>query len=493
MVAISIVLVAVFVPVAFFPGHHGRHLPAVRAHHRRFGGPLDLLRADADPGAVARCSCASTRAEVALLPRGEPRRSTAVARLRGAARTGCSASAVAFIAVLRGRAGGDLPRSSARCPPASSRTRTRATSSSPCRARRACRWRRRRRSSLQRGAGAARARGGAGHLRHRRLLASWAPARTAAHLRHPEAVGRAAQARSHAWPGWSSGCAGRSAPSAALVLPFQPPAIRGVGSVGGFQFIVEDAGPAHAGRAGQRPSGAIAAAALREPKLAPGRLHLLHRRHAAARRRGGPRRRPRRWACRSMQIFGTLQTLHGQPVRQRLQLREPHLPRLRAGRAAVPRTAPRTSAPSTCAATSGEMIPLESLVHVPSRTTARADPSATTTCSAPRRSTASAAPGVCSGRGARGDGGGGRGACCLRACATSGPASASSRRRAAGQTLIIFALGIVFVFLVLAAQYESFALPLRDDPLGAAGHPRRAAGCRRRAAWPTTSSARSGW
>src|SRR4029450_793185 len=28
-----------------------------------------------------------------------------------------------------------------------------------------------------------------------------------------------------------------------------------------------------------------------------------------------------------------------------------------------------------------------------------------------------------------------------------------------GQTLIIFAMGLVFVFLVLAAQYESFTLP----------------------------------
>lgn len=28
-----------------------------------------------------------------------------------------------------------------------------------------------------------------------------------------------------------------------------------------------------------------------------------------------------------------------------------------------------------------------------------------------------------------------------------------------GQTLVIFALGLLFVFLVLAAQYESFVLP----------------------------------
>jgi multidrug efflux pump subunit AcrB len=36
-------------------------------------------------------------------------------------------------------------------------------------------------------------------------------------------------------------------------------------------------------------------------------------------------------------------------------------------------------------------------------------------------------------------------------------AGPSSRR--GGQTLVIFALGLLLVFLVLAAQYESFVLP----------------------------------
>jgi HAE1 family hydrophobic/amphiphilic exporter-1 len=34
------------------------------------------------------------------------------------------------------------------------------------------------------------------------------------------------------------------------------------------------------------------------------------------------------------------------------------------------------------------------------------------------------------------------------------------QKESGGQTLIIFAMGLVFVFLVLAAQYESFSLPL---------------------------------
>ena len=62
-----------------------------------------------------------------------------------------------------------------------------------------------------------------------------------ADLRHAQAVGASARARSTRWRPSSSGCA---APWArigeARVLPLQPPAIRGVGSVGGFQFVVED-------------------------------------------------------------------------------------------------------------------------------------------------------------------------------------------------------------------------------------------------------------
>jgi multidrug efflux pump subunit AcrB len=33
------------------------------------------------------------------------------------------------------------------------------------------------------------------------------------------------------------------------------------------------------------------------------------------------------------------------------------------------------------------------------------------------------------------------------------------KQESGGQTLVIFALGLLFVFLVLAAQYESFVLP----------------------------------
>ncbi len=122
---------------------------------------------------------------------------------------------------------------------------------------------------------------------------------------------------------------------AARVLPFQPPAIRGVGSVGGFQFVVEDRSGSRSldelvlrGRRADREG-------LAEPR-APRRLQHVHRGDTAARRRRRPAegegaRRPGRSGVQHAAA------LHGQPVRERLQLREPHVPRLPPGRPTVSR------------------------------------------------------------------------------------------------------------------------------------------------------------
>ena len=52
------------------------------------------------------------------------------------------------------------------------------------------------------------------------------------------------------------------------------------------------------------------------------------------------------------------------------------------------------------------------------------------------------------------------GANCRRASPTSGPTCPTRRRRSAARGYYIFALSVVFVFLALAAQYESWSLPL---------------------------------
>ena len=55
VVAIALILAAVFVPTAFVPGITGQLYQAVRGHHRDLGAVLGLQRADTQPGALALC------------------------------------------------------------------------------------------------------------------------------------------------------------------------------------------------------------------------------------------------------------------------------------------------------------------------------------------------------------------------------------------------------------------------------------------------------
>ncbi len=53
VMAIALILCAVFVPVALLGGHHRTPVPAVRAHHRDLGAPVGLPRAEPRAGAAA--------------------------------------------------------------------------------------------------------------------------------------------------------------------------------------------------------------------------------------------------------------------------------------------------------------------------------------------------------------------------------------------------------------------------------------------------------
>jgi HAE1 family hydrophobic/amphiphilic exporter-1 len=53
LVAIALVLAAVFVPDRLHPGHHGPVLPAVRAHHRGLDADLGVQLADLSPALAA--------------------------------------------------------------------------------------------------------------------------------------------------------------------------------------------------------------------------------------------------------------------------------------------------------------------------------------------------------------------------------------------------------------------------------------------------------
>ena len=69
VVAIALILSAVFIPVAFMRGHHGPAVPAVRAHDRRLGAHLGVQRADALARRSRRCCCKPRARRAGLLGR----------------------------------------------------------------------------------------------------------------------------------------------------------------------------------------------------------------------------------------------------------------------------------------------------------------------------------------------------------------------------------------------------------------------------------------
>ena len=131
VIAIVLVLCAVFLPVAFLGGIAGAALPAVRGDARDLGGDLGLRRAHAHAGAVRAAAARPGTSEIAALSapfnRGFARLTRRFLRRRGAFARACAAWSLArrvrcvIVAVV-----GLLPCA---CPRASCRPRTRATSS----------------------------------------------------------------------------------------------------------------------------------------------------------------------------------------------------------------------------------------------------------------------------------------------------------------------------------------------------------------------------
>ncbi|WP_375772683.1 multidrug efflux RND transporter permease subunit [Archangium gephyra] len=240
----------------------------------------------------------------------------------------------------------------------------------------------------------------------------------------------------------------------ARVVPLLPPAIRGVGTVGGFQFIVEDT-------SGGRELAELATAAQ----------DLVGRSGEDSRLRGiftsftadtpqlkveVDRQKAKSLGIPIEQIFGTLQLYMGsqyvndfnyasRTYRVYLQA-EPQF-----------RDTPQDIGAFYVRSDSGEMIPLESLVKVTPTTSAQVIRRYNLFRAAELNGQAS--PGVSSGQAM---------SAMEELAAQVLPQGTSAewsglsleQKESGGQTLVIFGLGLLFVFLVLSAQYESFTLPL---------------------------------
>ncbi|EPX57013.1 RND efflux system, inner membrane transporter CmeB [Cystobacter fuscus DSM 2262] len=239
----------------------------------------------------------------------------------------------------------------------------------------------------------------------------------------------------------------------ARVLPFQPPAIRGVGSVGGFQYIVQDT-------AGTRTLDEIAASTqdLVVSGNEEGRLRGVFSSFNA----DTPlldvevdRQKAKALGVPVEQIFSTMQIYMGsQYVNDFNYANRTYRVYMQAEQQF--RDTPEDIGSFYVRSDSGAMIPLESLVKVTPTVSAQVIRHYNLFRSA--EINGQGAPGVSSGQALE----------AMESLALERlPQGMSAewtgisleQKESGGQTVIIFALGILFVFLVLAAQYESFTLP----------------------------------
>ncbi|WP_426732893.1 efflux RND transporter permease subunit [Myxococcus faecalis] len=240
----------------------------------------------------------------------------------------------------------------------------------------------------------------------------------------------------------------------ARVVPFQPPAIRGVGAVGGFQFVVEDT-------AGTSSLDQLAAAArqLMAQGNDDGRLRGVFTGFNA----DTPlldvevdRQLAKAVGVPIDQIFSTLQVYMGSQYINDFNYAN------RAYRVYVQAEQQFRDSPADIAAfyvrsDTGDMIPLESLVKI--QPTISAQLIRHHNLFRAVELSGQAAPGVSSGQAME---------AMEELAARHLPQGMSAEwtgislehKESGGQSLLIFGLGLLFVFLVLAAQYESFSLPL---------------------------------
>lgn len=239
----------------------------------------------------------------------------------------------------------------------------------------------------------------------------------------------------------------------ARVVPFQPPAIRGVGSVGGFQYIVEDTSASRSLEELAQVTQSLVAKASEEERL----RGVLSSFNAST-----PlldvqvdRQKAKAVGVPLDQIFGTLQIYMGsQYVNDFNYANRTYRVYVQAEQQF--RDSPQDIGAFYVRSEAGDMIPLESLVKVTPTTSAQTIRHYNLFRSA--EVNGQAAVGVSSGEALE----------AMESLAAQVlPEGMSAewtgisleQKESGGQTLVIFALGLVFVFLVLAAQYESFTLP----------------------------------
>jgi hydrophobic/amphiphilic exporter-1 (mainly G- bacteria), HAE1 family len=240
---------------------------------------------------------------------------------------------------------------------------------------------------------------------------------------------------------------------AARVVPFQPPAIRGVGAVGGFQFVVEDTAVGRGLDELAAATQGLIAAANQDPRLRG--IFSSFTANTPIVNVEVDRAKAKALGVSVDQLYGTLQLLMGgQYVNDFNYANRTYRVYLQA--AAPFRDDPGDIGGYYVRTDAGDMLPLDSVVTVKPATSAQVIRHYNLFRSA--EINGQAAPGLSSGEAM---------AVMEEIAARTLPEGmryewtglSREQNESGGQTGLIFVLGLVCVFLVLAAQYESFKLP----------------------------------
>ena len=239
----------------------------------------------------------------------------------------------------------------------------------------------------------------------------------------------------------------------ARVVPFQPPAIRGVGTVGGFQFVVLDTSTGRSLQEVSSATRALIGEANQDPRLRG--IFTSFTADSPVLEAEVDRPLAKALGVPLEQVFGTLQLFLGSQYVNDFNYAN-RTYRVYAQADQQYRNSPEDLAAFYVRSETGEMVSLESLVRTTPTTSAQIIRHYNLFRSA--EVNGQSAPGVSSGEAL-----GAMEAIAARIL----PEGVSSewtglsleQKESGGQTLIIFGLGVLFVFLVLAAQYESFVLP----------------------------------
>jgi hydrophobic/amphiphilic exporter-1 (mainly G- bacteria), HAE1 family len=239
----------------------------------------------------------------------------------------------------------------------------------------------------------------------------------------------------------------------ARIVPFQPPAIRGVGNVGGFQFVVEDASAGRTLDDLSRSTNEIIGQANQDPRLRG--IFTSFTADTPILDVEVDRQKAKSLGVSVDQIFATLQVFLGSLYVNDFNYAN-RTYRVFVQASQSYRDTPQDIGSFYVRNEAGDMIPLESLIRVSPATSAQIIRRYNLFRSA--EINGQGAPGVSSGQALE----------AMEAIAARVlPAGMTfewtgislEQKASGGQTLAIFALGLLFVFLVLAAQYESFSLP----------------------------------